>query len=411
MCDTMGAILGNGHALFAKNSDRSPNEPQVLEYYCARDTGSATVKATYVEIDQVPHTYATLLSRPVWMWGAEMGVNEHGVCIGNEAVFTKGSYGKTGLTGMDLLRLALERSATAQEARDVIIELLERYGQGGDCGYDKSFFYDNSFLIMDMNELYILETAGKHWVYKSMERGSISNRLAMGDDGDVYSSGAPYDFAKKHREPVYSFFSGSEHRLEQTTDCLTKPPTVATMMEGLRTHNHDKNPMTMPSISSTCMHAGGLIGDHTTASMIVELKEGKIVVWATGSSTPCISLFKPWLFGNPPVAPVFTTNEREALAYWLRCEVFHRKKIGTLCSNQFYEDRDDLEAEWLRLAENASPEEMNQLSVDVVEQEEEFYDYWSAGRANDRYGHKRFLRYWDSKTEKLNIPEKPAIWV
>ena len=32
MCDTMGKIFEN-KAIFAKNSDRSPNEPQVVEYY------------------------------------------------------------------------------------------------------------------------------------------------------------------------------------------------------------------------------------------------------------------------------------------------------------------------------------------------------------------------------------------
>ena len=131
MCDTIGLITPS-KALFAKNSDRSPNEPQVNQVFPAADYAKgATLKATYLSISHPEHTHALLLSRPTWMWGGEMGVNEHGVCIGNEAVFTKGKYAKTGLTGMDLLRLGLERGSTAQEARDVIINLLEEYSQGG----------------------------------------------------------------------------------------------------------------------------------------------------------------------------------------------------------------------------------------------------------------------------------------
>lgn len=50
-------------------------------------------------------THAVILSRPSWLWGAEMGANEHGVCIGNEAVWTKEPVGKgEALLGMDLLR-------------------------------------------------------------------------------------------------------------------------------------------------------------------------------------------------------------------------------------------------------------------------------------------------------------------
>ena len=37
MCDTLGRVVNEGLALFAKNSDRSPNEPQVIEYRPARD--------------------------------------------------------------------------------------------------------------------------------------------------------------------------------------------------------------------------------------------------------------------------------------------------------------------------------------------------------------------------------------
>ena len=59
-----------------------------------------------------------------------MGVNEDGVCIGNEAVFSKGAYHKENdtLIGMDLLRLGLERGGSAREAMQVIIDLLEEYG-------------------------------------------------------------------------------------------------------------------------------------------------------------------------------------------------------------------------------------------------------------------------------------------
>lgn len=66
------------------------------------------LSCTYISIDQVSHTYSVILSKPAWMWGAEMGANEFGVCIGNEAVFTK-HYNpendlKKRLLGMDLVR-------------------------------------------------------------------------------------------------------------------------------------------------------------------------------------------------------------------------------------------------------------------------------------------------------------------
>lgn len=210
MCDTLGRVLRPDLALFAKNSDRSPNEPQVIEYRPARDHEEKDLRATCLTIGQAPHTYATLISRPAWMWGAEMGVNERGVCIGNEAVFTRGRYASRGLTGMDLVRLALERAASARQAKDLILELLAQYGQGGDCGYDHSFFYDNAFLILDRREIWLVETAGKQWACRKVSAGSISNRLSIGAQGDEYSAGAPFDFARRFREPVYSHFSGSK---------------------------------------------------------------------------------------------------------------------------------------------------------------------------------------------------------
>ena len=162
MCDTflaLGPVTEDGAVIFGKNSDREPNEAQVLECRAAQFySAPQTVQCTYRAIPQVKETYAVLLSRPFWMWGAEMGANEKGVVIGNEAVFTRMPLNKNGgLTGMDLLRLALERSATAAQALEIITGLLSDHGQGGICGHeDKRFAYHNSFIIADPREGWVL---------------------------------------------------------------------------------------------------------------------------------------------------------------------------------------------------------------------------------------------------------------
>ena len=98
-----------------------------------------------------------------------MGGNEFGLNIGNEAVFTREKQGPPALLGMDMLRLALERCRTSEEALHFMIELLQRYGQGGNCGYEKPFYYHNSFLIADPTSAWVLETAGQYWAAQKVK--------------------------------------------------------------------------------------------------------------------------------------------------------------------------------------------------------------------------------------------------
>jgi secernin len=220
MCDTFVALPDatvDGSVIFGKNSDRPAGEIQDVVTLAAQTYSKRQrVQCTYVEISQVEHTIAVILSKPRWMWGAEMGANECGVVIGNEAVWTTQSCQATGLLGMDLVRLGLERGETALAALQVIINLLEQYGQGGNCAEHFSFTYHNSFLIADYQEAWVLETAGKYWVAQRITQGtrSISNNLSIRGKGDLQhpdviadaitqrlcSSEADFDFAQMFSE-------------------------------------------------------------------------------------------------------------------------------------------------------------------------------------------------------------------
>ena len=145
-CDTFVFVRGDPEAgappctLFGKNADRPSEESHEVVYYPAQKHDAATMlKCTHIEIRQVAETVAVVLSKPAWMWGCEIGANEYGVAGGNEAIHSQ-LYHELGsghrLLGMDLLRLALERSRTAREAVQVCTALLEQHGQGGPCAED-----------------------------------------------------------------------------------------------------------------------------------------------------------------------------------------------------------------------------------------------------------------------------------
>lgn len=206
-CDTwvaMPDVTSGGSVLLGKNSDRTPFgcQPLILNPRAEWPAGSA-IDLGRVTVPQVPVTYATLGSSPYWCWGYEEGMNEFGVAIGNEGVWTKPlmeaieAYTRredtpVGPTGMDLMRLGLERGRTAREALEVITDLLEEYGQFGSGvpGVDALGSYDNSYIIADAGEAFILETAGRKWVARRIEEGSasISNRLGIETEWDMASA-------------------------------------------------------------------------------------------------------------------------------------------------------------------------------------------------------------------------------
>lgn len=207
-CDTWVALrdaTARGVLLFAKNSDRLVFDCQPLMLHPRQKwPAGVSIDLGRIVIVQVAETYATLGSSPYWCWGYEEGMNEYGVIIGNEGVFTKplleqvaasrsGRRPSPGLTGMDLVRLGLERAKTARQAVDVISGLVEKHGQFGSGlpTQDVEGAYDNSYLIGDSKEAWVLETADRQWIAKKIIRGvaSISNTLSLKTEWDLASSG------------------------------------------------------------------------------------------------------------------------------------------------------------------------------------------------------------------------------
>ena len=279
MCDCLVALPAAtllGATLFAKNSDRPPSEVQVVEWSPPRhDTGPLCV--THISVPSFDGvTLGCVLSRPVWGWGAEHGVNESGVAIGNTAVFTtldpRGA--PVGLTGMDLVRLALERASTASAAVEVITALLGEFGQGG-SGHDPAFApggrpYWNSFLIADPSSAFVVDTSGGDWAVEAVtDVRAISNRTTI----------PSFDAVHRHpRQPVERLVDPRWHASQRVL--AERPVTVETIAAHVRSHESGGDPGW-----GVCMHVDGV--ESTTASMIAVLRPGgDSEVWAlTGS--PC----------------------------------------------------------------------------------------------------------------------------
>ncbi len=392
MCDTM-VLVGPGRVLFAKNSDRDPNEAQLLEWHPrGGHSPEAKVRATWIEIPQAAETHAVLLSRPFWMWGAEIGANEHGVAIGNEAVFTDQPYARTGLTGMDLLRLALERAATAAAAIEVITDLLERHGQGGGCGHEKrDFTYHNSFLAADAREAYLLETAGRLWEVERITSGarSISNGLTIPP------------FAREHADFLKTRVSACRVRQPLTQARTAAAAGPGDLMAILREHDGARPAYQLltGAMAAPCMHAGGLAaGSQTTASWVAELTPAGARHWVTATSAPCTGLFKPVTVERPLDLGPAPTDHYDPATLWWRHERFHRRVMRDpeAAYPTFTSERDQIEARWLAAPpdpEAAFPEADLALAR------------WHAGLPESPDRRPAFVRrYWAKRDRRAGMP-------
>ncbi len=347
-CDTLSIDKGyfsSNQNFFGKNSDRPLGEAQPLVFYDAAEHAPGDmVKCTHLTIPQVKHTYATMGCQPYWIWGYEIGVNECGLAIGNEAEGSRcEEETEEGLLGMDMLRLALERAATARQGIDIIASLLKEYGQNANASmlFDKR--YENSFMLVDPKEIWLLETAGRHWAAKRVtDWAAISNSYTIGQSFDLCSDGLE-QYARNHRfigvNEVFDFTRAyiapaplqreafvRWNRLRQLMGQAAKPMCAEDVKNIFR--DHYEGELTAPrfggcygSCISICMHAMTWDDCQTAASLLCTYNEQLGIVCRYAPSVPCCSVYLPvYWTGELPEMISIGTGSFDARSLWWATE-------------------------------------------------------------------------------------------
>jgi hypothetical protein len=295
MCDTLvalGSATDVGATIFAKNSDRPPDEQQQIRWLPPRhDVGG--LRVTHIEIE--PHsdnTFGCLLTQPSWCWGAEHGVNTAGVAIGNEAIYTTldPRSAEPALIGMDLVRLGLERGSSAAHAVEIIVGLLQRYGQGGAChdpaGVRAGVAYWSSFLVADPVSAFVIETSGSVVEVEQVALvRAISNRTTI----------PSFDAAHRHpRQPAERLVDPRWHASNEML--AARPVSVSAMRAHLSSH-------TSCAVDgwAVCMHAveHGELVEVTASSMIATLVSDGPSIARVLLGHPCGEQYIEVLIGEP----------------------------------------------------------------------------------------------------------------
>lgn len=332
-CDTMVALptaTANGQVIFGKNSDRPQEEaqPLVMRHRAVHEGGEAG--AQFIDVPQARETFRHVGSRPYWCTGYEHGFNEHQVVIGNEALPTRLPVSdEPKLIGMELVRFGLERATNAAEAVEVITGLVSQFGQGKFENSAGVRTYDNSFIITDPKEAYIVEAVGHDWAVREVEdTGTISNVCTLGATGDRVSPSAKrnavraglfesgfgdeFSFSGAFADPANSASGiARQCRTETLMNGQVGRVNPEAVMQILSDHSDGTNPAE-PLVTdlsgqlSVCLHRTE--GDEpgiSAASLVADLcaTGERLPVYWSGLYSPCMTLFLPtFIEGDLPKA-------------------------------------------------------------------------------------------------------------
>jgi secernin len=347
----------------AQNTQRHPSEAlPVVHHPAARGGAGGVLRCTHIEIPQVAERLAVILAQPAWCWGGEMGVNEAGVAILRQDLHTRTPVRAPALLGADLLRLGLERTASSAAAVALLVQLLDQHGQGGPDRYGRGSAAGGSrFLVADAREAWLLETAGRTWTCARLSgaRALCAAPLLHQPCRTGTAPGAA-DFAAAQAarwRPALHAARWRQAAAQSRLDAAGAPD-WAGLLHQLRAHAPDP-----AGVTGLCRHAGWLHPLQTTGSLLLRLAPDATHMLWTGTSAPCLSIFRPAAFSG--TWSVLTRPEQQLAApLWRRHEWLHRWALADPgLRARLHATREQLEPQVLDLMMRGEPQRADRLAA------------------------------------------------
>ncbi len=321
-------------ALFGQNCTRPTSQGVALR----REPGRAhphgeSARFANLTLPQVRQTFTVLGIQTAGSWGFLGGVNEHHVSVGQTAIRTRLAATQPGLTGGELVRLALERSNSARQAVDCLTDLVTRHGQGDNGD-------DHAFLVADGGEAFVVETAGSHWAVQAIGAvRAVSEVCLLRQDWDRISRGLsdvaisknwwPHDGSKLNFAEVVAPDSGDHAAalrrwgratllLEQQNGSINAAFLRALLCGRADVADESETANAITMERSLCRYPLDADGLATTASFFVEAKtvERPALAWCA-FGPPGLSVYFP-VFLDTDLPPAFQETPDGGCVLWRR---------------------------------------------------------------------------------------------
>ena len=280
-------------------------------------------------------------------------------------------FRKPAHSGMDFQRVALTTCRTADDALEQLIELTETLHPGRPHGAPASLV-SLPQLVLNRRRHDCVGIRNRGSVLGCEARARRGHHLERADDPGRLRSSARrrlqarsrswlgeisgrFQFASAFSDRAMSLLAGASIRRACTGRSLSgvREPAARDLIVALADHG-SREPGTGLRSEAPCAHASWLptrTSAQTTSSIVARLDASGPTVWATGTSSPCLSVFKPAPFDSELLPPRPVADSRfDARELWWAHERLHRACLADYHPRRvtFAEDRERFQDDCLR---------------------------------------------------------------